>query len=294
MKTLETTKNNPSIGGLLLIDKAEGVTSRSVDNAIGRLFHTHKVGHLGTLDPFATGLLVVAVNKGTKFLPYLEDGEKTYVAELQLGAKTTTGDCLGEVVEEQSVPELSKEEIEASLKSMEGKQKQIPPMTSAKKVEGQALYKMAHKGIEIERKPIDIEILSTKLISYDNVNKRVIFAARVSKGTYMRTFGEDFSVRIGTIGYLKALRRTAIGSISVVEAKPIESVDEGSFLNPLSLMTGIEKVEIRQEFVKKAQDGVAINLENKSERIILVHEGKPIAIYRRKEGTLFVSERGLF
>ena len=141
-------------GGLILIDKPEGMTSREVDNRIGRRFGTHKVGHLGTLDPFATGLLVVAVNRGTKFLPYILDGEKTYQAVLKLGQKNSSGDKTDPIIEEKEVPELDEKKIQDALASMLGKQLQTPPMTSAKKVDGVALYKQAHKGVEVERKPV--------------------------------------------------------------------------------------------------------------------------------------------
>ena len=129
-----------SLSGILLVDKAEGVTSRQIDNAIQKAFKTRKVGHLGTLDPFATGLVLVAVNKATKYLPFLDDSKKRDVASLRLGISTSTGDKDGEVVKEETVPSLSQGDIESALSSFLGESLQIPPMTSAIKVGGKALY----------------------------------------------------------------------------------------------------------------------------------------------------------
>ena len=126
--------------GIILLNKDKGMTSRNVDNAIGHLFHTKRVGHLGTLDPFATGLLVIGVNKGTKFLTYLDDSKKTYIAKLHLGKKTSTGDIDGEIFEEKDVPNFSQEEIEEVFASFLGEGEQIPPMTSAIKIDGVPLY----------------------------------------------------------------------------------------------------------------------------------------------------------
>ena len=156
----KVTKQN----GFILINKRVGVTSRSVDNVIQRLFHTRKVGHLGTLDPFASGLLVIAVNKGCKSLPFLDDSFKTYQATLSLGKSTSTGDLTGEVKEEKEVPVSNVSTIQTIFDSFLGESEQIPPMTSALHHEGKRLYDLSRKGIEIERKPRKIFIKSLKLI----------------------------------------------------------------------------------------------------------------------------------
>ncbi len=139
-------------GGIVYIDKSENMTSRDVDNALQRLFHTRRVGHLGTLDPFATGLLIVAVNEATKCLPFYPDEDKTYVAELRLGFSTETGDLTGAVKQRAAIPELDEGKINAALASFLGDYMQVPPMTSATRMEGKHLYELAHKGIEVERK----------------------------------------------------------------------------------------------------------------------------------------------
>ena len=172
------------LDGIFLIDKEAGMTSRKVDNVLGKRYGTHAVGHLGTLDPFATGLLVVAINKGTKLLTYLNDGDKTYEATLLLGEKTSTGDLEGEVIEKKDVPNISKEKLDEVLRSFLGNSQQIPPKFSAIKVNGVPLYKSARAGKEVEVKPRDITIYSLKGTIE---GKTIRLKAKVSKGTYIRT-----------------------------------------------------------------------------------------------------------
>ncbi len=277
--------------GIILLDKEAGVTSRKVDNLIQRKFAPCKAGHLGTLDPFATGLLIVGVNKGGKYFPYLPDGKKTYVATLKLGVKTTTGDIEGEVEELKSVPPLTKREIECTLSLFLGKSMQIPPMTSAIKVDGCALYKLAHKGKEVERKPREIEIEEIKLLSYEK--DEITFEATVSKGTYVRVLGEDIAAKLGTVGYLTALRRVKIGDISVIDAVKMEEVNENSIIDPTPYVA-LPHVEVNSETKKKVENGVKLPLKEKDVQVLLTCEGKSLAVYEKKEDGLFHSVRGLF
>lgn len=277
--------------GLLLIDKEEGITSRKVDNLVGKRFMTQKVGHLGTLDPFATGLLIVAVGKGTKYLTFLKDEEKTYEACLKLGSKTSTGDNTSPVIEEKEVPLLEEGEVRNALLSLLGESEQIPPMTSAKKVDGVPLYKKAHKGLEVERKPIKINVYEANLDDYNREEKLVFFTVKVSKGTYIRTLGEDLAAKLETVGHLIYLRRTAIGDISVEDAK---SIDEAEFVNPMDLLRHYEIHVISKEEVKDIKDGKPLIINAHDDEILIVNESEPLAIYKRQQNDLFVSERGLF
>ncbi len=277
--------------GLILIDKEAGMTSRKVDNLIGSRFKTHKVGHLGTLDPFATGLLIVGVNKGTKFLPYLKDEEKTYVAELKLGGKTLSGDNTSEVIENKDVPMLTKDDIKSVLSSFLGESEQTPPMTSAKKIDGKPLYKLAHKGISIDRKPNKINVYEIELIEFDKENKIIKFVTTVSKGTYIRTLGEDIAEKLGTYGHLISLRRIAIGNINVKDAK---GIDEANFVDTLCLFVHIEKHYVDKAKIQWVKDGKPLEIESQKDEILIVSESEPLAIYVRKEDNLFVSKRGLF
>ena len=276
--------------GILFIDKPVGMNRRQVDNAIVKLFHTRKVGHLGTLDPFATGLLVIGVNKGNKFLPYLGDETKTYLARLKLGEATSTGDHTGEVVEQADIPALTMQDIKACLDSFLGQGQQIPPMTSAIKVDGTALYELAHQGKEIERKPRDIEVFSIRIV---NVDDNILdFIATVSKGTYMRTLGEDIAEKLGTVGHLKALRRVAIGPIGIEKSTPLEEITESSFVDPLPYFS-LPCLKIQDDDLNKVKNGMKMALDCSSSEVILVHQGSPIAVYE-KEGNLYRCKRGLW
>ncbi len=281
--------------GILIINKKSGLTSRNVDNAIGHFYGTKKVGHLGTLDPFATGLLVIGINKGTKFLPYLDDSRKTYVAKLKLGIKTSTGDLDGEIIQEKDVGNIDLETIKKILTSFIGEGEQIPPMHSAIKINGEPLYKKAHKGIEIERKPRKINVFDLQMISFEN--NVLTFEADVSRGTYIRVLGEDIAEKLGTIGHLISLERTKLGSFKIEEAISLDSLDENSILDPSKYLTSFKTFELEdEEDVKAVFDGVMVYVgEDLGERIIMLKDGKALAIYKRVQDTLtYKPERGLF
>ena len=277
-------------GGLLFIDKGEGVTSRYVDNAIQRLCHIRKVGHLGTLDPFATGLLIVAVGEATKYLPFLPDEEKTYIATLRLGVATDSGDKTGTVIEEAGVPVLQKEQIEAVLRGFLGKSTQIPPMTSAIKRDGTPLYELARKGISIEREPRPVEIYGIELLSFDG--KEIMFETTVSKGTYIRVLGEDIAKKLGTIGHLVSLRRTRVGDIGLEGAMSLETIGDPVFLPPHEYVP-YPRIELSGDRLKKARNGVKLPLDADAPRVLVLGDGNPIAIYEREDGGLYRCLRGL-
>lgn len=278
--------------GIILIDKDIGMTSREVDNRIGRLFSTRKVGHLGTLDPFASGLLLIAINGGTKFLPYLPDTKKTYEATLLLGEKTSSGDKDGEVIKRREIPSLSEEKVNEALSSFLGESYQLPPMSSAIKINGTPLYKLAHKGIEIERKKRPINVYAIELLSLEK--DRISFCVTVSSGTYIRTLGEDIAAKLGSIGHLISLRRTAIGNISVSRAIKLDEAKEDEILDPTPFLD-YEQLEVEEDMVKSIRNGKAIELgEGHQDKLVLTYEKKAVAIYIRKEGNLYKAERGLF
>ena len=281
--------------GIILIDKKEGLTSRNVDNAIGYRFNTKKVGHLGTLDPFATGLLVLGINKGTKYLQYLDDSRKTYVATLKLGIKTSTGDPEGEILEKESVPSISREKIEEVFSSFLGEGEQIPPMTSSIKINGVPLYKKAHKGEEIERKPRKIVIYSLKLIFFEN--DVITFETEVSRGTYIRVLGEDIAKKLGSIGYLTSLRRIALGVFSISEAVSLDSLKDEDILNPAKYLVNFKSFEIEdEEDLADVYNGRMLYVgEDLGEKILITNKGNALAIYKKVQDTLtYKAERGLF
>ena len=278
------------LDGIFLIDKEAGMTSRKVDNILGKRYGTHAVGHLGTLDPFATGLLVVAINKGTKLLQYLNDGDKTYEATLILGEKTSTGDLEGEIIEKKEIPDISQAKLSEVLQSFLGKSLQIPPKFSAIKVNGVPLYKSARQGKEVEVKPREITIYS--LVGTIEGNT-VHFTAKVSKGTYIRTLGEDIAEKLGTVGHLTALRRTSIGDLSVEQAKKIDDIKDEDITNGMTLID-LQKIELNDQEEWKAKNGQTLCFKTKNDKVLLVKNDNLIAVYKRKNENTFVPERGLF
>ena len=209
---------------IINIYKPVGWTSFGVVKKIRGITKEKKVGHGGTLDPFAEGVLIIGTGRDTKKLTEISSDYKSYTATLKLGEATNTLDVEGNVIEKSDIPNLSKVILETVLKGFIGKQKQIPPMFSAKKVNGKKLYELARKNIEIEREPKEIKIQDIKLISFSK--DEIIFETTCSKGTYIRVLGSDIAKAIGTVGYLTKLVRISVGSYSVDEAMQIEEFEK--------------------------------------------------------------------
>ena len=217
------------MNGYLLIDKSKDWTSRDVCNKVQHFFHEKKVGHSGTLDPFATGLLIVCLGSATKTIPLWEEADKEYLAELKLGNKTDTGDETGNIIDSGPVANITTNMIKEIFLSLLGESEQVPPMTSAVHVNGRKLYTYFHQGREIERKPRKIDIKSCDLVSFfDNT---IVFKCRVSKGTYLRTLGETIADKLGTVGYLSNLQRTKIGDVGLERSIPLDQLNELSIIS---------------------------------------------------------------
>ena len=224
--------------GVLIINKPKGYTSHDVVNVLRKKLNTKKVGHTGTLDPNATGVLPILIGTATKISKYLIEHEKTYIATIKLGKKTDTGDAEGKVIEENTnIKDISEEELEKVLKSFIGKQNQIPPMYSAIKVDGKKLYEYAREGIKVELKPREIEILDINLIEFNN--NQIQFSVRCSKGTYIRTLCEDIAEKLGTIGYMKELQRTSVNQFNLEESISIDDLDN---INVQEKIISIEEI----------------------------------------------------
>ena len=284
--------------GFLFIDKQVDWTSRDICNKASHLLGIKKVGHSGTLDPFATGLLILVFGNASKAIPYLEELDKTYIAELCLGKKTSTADLTGEVIKEASYDHVTKEKVKETVASFIGKQTQIPPMTSAIHVNGQKLYELAHKGIEVERKPRDIEVFEISLLSFEG--DKIIFSAKVSKGTYLRTLGEDIAERLGTVGHLTALRRVKIHNYSVTSAKTIDQIDSDSLVSIEQILKEVmDEVFVDETKTVKIKNGVCFSkneLPPVKTNNVLIADAKTreaLAIYQF-DGEKFVCLRGLW
>jgi tRNA pseudouridine55 synthase len=208
--------------GVLLVDKPSGPTSHDIVHKIRRTFHIEKVGHGGTLDPNATGLLIVLLGKGTKLSDQLMGGDKAYTGVMRLGRTTASQDCDGVTLEEKPWEHVTREQVEARMAEWTGDLFQTPPMVSAIKVEGVPLYKMARKGQEIERKPRFIHIYRFAVTEW--APPLVTFDVLCTKGTYVRTLAHDVGQALGCGACLDALRRTQSGGFNVNDALPFDEV----------------------------------------------------------------------
>lgn len=205
---------------IININKPVDWSSFDVVKKIKNITKHKKVGHGGTLDPFASGVLIIGTEKDTKSLSSITNSDKTYEAEIELGKATNTLDTEGEVVREMPIPMMESKNIESTLHSFMGKQKQMPPMFSAKKHNGIRLYKLARMGKEIDREDIDIFISDIGLIDFNR--NSIKFSVECSKGTYVRVLGKDIAERLGTVGYLTELTRTKVGDHLIDDSLSIE------------------------------------------------------------------------
>jgi tRNA pseudouridine55 synthase len=217
--------------GFLLVNKPTTWTSHDVVGYLRKVTHIKKIGHAGTLDPFASGLLLVAIGREhTKRLDEFKGLDKTYIATLRLGAVSDTFDSTG-VITNASDKDILRTEVEEILKNFVGEQSQVPPMYSAKKVNGKKLYKLARKGIEVERKPTLITIYELKILDYTYPLLRL--KIHCSTGTYIRTLAHDIGEKLGVGAYCEQLERTNIGSFSGDNALPIKDFSRDNWKNLL-------------------------------------------------------------
>lgn len=219
-------KLNDAPEGILLVDKPQGITSHDVVSKLRRIFQIKKIGHAGTLDPMATGLLIMLIGKATKVSQYMMSMDKEYTGTVRLGQITDSQDAEGELLEERPVPELAEADVRTQMKGFLGDQYQLPPMFSAKKINGQKLYKLARKGQTVEREPRVIHISKFEMTAF--ALPLVSFRVNCSKGTYVRTIAHDLGEKLGCGGHLCELRRTAVGSFRIEDAQTIEALAEMS------------------------------------------------------------------
>ncbi len=215
------------IEGVLLVDKPAAHTSHDVVARLRGILRMKRIGHAGTLDPMATGLLIILVGKATRVSQYLIGLDKEYEGAVELGRTTDSQDADGEVVTTRPVPPLGEAELKAALQGFIGDQYQLPPMYSAIKIGGVPLYKSARRGEEVEREPRFIRVVSWELLGL--ALPRFDFRMRVSKGTYVRTLAHDLGERLGCGAHLATLRRTAIGSFRVADALTLDQLEALSF-----------------------------------------------------------------
>lgn len=222
-ETRQPRQPRRALHGVLLLDKPLGWSSNDALQKAKGILRAEKAGHTGTLDPLATGLLPICFGAATKFSQVSLDADKAYRATLRLGQTRAGGDLEGEVLQERAVEGVTRQAIEAACAALTGKIEQLPPMHSALKKDGKALYEYARAGIEVERTPRAVTIHAIDIVSWDAAAELVI-DVRCSKGTYIRTLAEDLGERLGCGAHLAALRRTASGALSVDDAVTLEAL----------------------------------------------------------------------
>ena len=264
------------IDGILIVDKPEGLTSHDVVARLRRILKTKRIGHTGTLDPFATGVLVMLVGKATRLAQFLDKDKKEYLATIRFGFETDTGDVSGSSKRIQNSKfKIQNEEIEEALKDFRGEIEQTPPMYSAKKVAGKKLYELARKGIEIERKPVKITIYEIEKMENGKwkMENGKTFDVKIrvacSAGTYVRTLAEDIGKKLEVGAHLSALRRTCAGQFNLSKAVTIEELEEIVSKDKLcevmismnDALAHLPKVVLNEVEIKNAQNGKKLKFE---------------------------------
>ncbi len=271
------------MNGLFIVDKEEGMTSRDVVDEIIRKTETRKVGHTGTLDPIATGVLLVCVGKATKFVSYLTAKEKEYEAKVCLGVETDTLDRTGTIMKEEKVS-LTEAEIDAVLASMIGKQEQEVPIYSAKRVNGKKLYEYAREHQEVELPKREIEVFELNRISPIEEREGHLFftiRAKVSKGTYIRGLIRDIANSLHTVGSMEELRRTKQGSFSIEEATPISQLRLKDLYPISKIVEKIPSVVCDERLKKEILNGKILKNIYHQEMIVFKDEdGLLLAVYQ--------------
>ncbi|MDD4987943.1 MAG: tRNA pseudouridine(55) synthase TruB [Candidatus Izemoplasmatales bacterium] len=281
--------------GILLIDKPSGVTSHDVVQKIRFFLQTHSIGHTGTLDPLATGLLVLCVGKATKFVKFLTNHDKSYQADILLGIQTDTDDITGKVLKKTDPSQLSDEKIQSVIHRFYGNMKQIPPAYSAIKVDGKKLYQYARNEQQIpivEPREIEIKSISDFSIVRSTTDITLKMTLLVSKGTYIRAIARDIGECLHVGGCLKQLTRMQVGEFNLKDAQSLDEIERGNpqFLNPLSFL-GFPRITVDDVWGKKVMNGVKMPIAMFQEitpTIIESREGDVLAVYEPDENQTYM------
>ena len=268
--------------GFIIVNKPKDMTSHAVCNKIRSIMHTKKVGHSGTLDPLATGVLVVAVGKATKLINYLENQDKTYVAEALFGIQTDSYDILGNVLNKDDLSNPTDSEIDAQLEVLKGSETQIPPIYSAIKVNGKKLYDYAKNGEMVEILPRKIKIHSLKRIS-NIIDKKVSIEVSANKGFYVRSLINDLGISLNTYAVMSNLIRTKAGKYDITISQTLEEIKEnGPIIYSIEdTFSHLKRIDVNDYMAKLVLNGVILDERQFSlnEMFKIYHNDKLIAIY---------------
>jgi tRNA pseudouridine55 synthase len=267
------------MNGILVVNKEPNMTSRDVVNILTKFFNTKKIGHTGTLDPIAEGVLVICLGKYTKLCDLLTSKYKEYIATIKLGIKTDTSDITGTVIEEKDF-NITKEQIIEVLNSFKGESLQQVPIYSAVKVNGKKLYEYAREGKEVELPTRNINITSIELISFNN--DEIVFKTTVSKGTYIRSLIEDICTKLNTVGTMSKLIRTKQGEFTIEKSYTLEDIKNNNYklLSLEEVLKDMESIDIDESLLKPVNNGAVINKIFKGDMACLKYDNKIIAIYK--------------
>ena len=282
--------------GVLVIDKPGGLTSHDVVNRVRRILHERSVGHLGTLDPLATGVLPLVAGRMTRLAQFYTASEKTYEGVIRFGFATDTYDAEGEPQAEPQTIKATLEQLRELSGRFRGRIRQMPPPFSAKKIHGVPAYKLARKHREVELEPVEVEIKEFDLFDWDGENAR--FRARVASGTYMRSVAHEMGQILGCGAHLASLRRTALGEFALADARSLEELEQAAqqarteelFIHPRKLLPEMPGVTANEEMLARIRVGRAVNLPELSRARqvkVFYGQGELVAIATRVAGTLF-------
>ena len=269
------------MNGIIIINKPKNLTSNNVVNKVKHILNS-KVGHTGTLDPNATGVLPLLLGDGTKFSKYLINHDKKYRATLKLGIKMSTADGEGEVIEQKDVDDniFKKEMLEEVLKTFIGKQTQVPPIYSAIKVNGKKLYDYARKGIKVDVPAREIEIYGINLVDFNKENKTIAFDVECSKGTYIRSLCEDIADKLNTVGYMLDLDRLIVGDFKIENSVTIDELEANAnneewvnnhIISAEEIMEKYPRIDIPTKKLDWFLNGVKLDVENKEDGVYKVY-----------------------
>lgn len=281
------------IHGFLNIDKPVGMTSHDVVAKLRRLAGQKRIGHGGTLDPAATGVLPIALGEATRLISYLVDGRKSYRATIELGRSTTTDDAEGTIVEERPVPPLSRDDLEAALQPFVGTIMQVPPMYSAIQVAGQRMYDLARQGQTVDLAPRPVEIEQIEIVEWQS--PLLTLDIRCGKGTYIRAIARDLGVALGCGAHLVTLRRTQVGPLDVAAAVPLPTLLEdralldAHLLSPEIAVADWPRTDLDQAKTKRIRNGLPLVLRGFAEDeggLVRAHgpDHKLLALLRYEDG----------
>lgn len=267
---------------ILNVYKELGMTSRDVVNILSKHFQTKKVGHTGTLDPIASGVLIVCTEKDTKLVDLITAEYKEYVATCKLGLKTDTGDITGNVIEECSY-NFKESDLQNVLHSFLGSSTQTVPLYSAVKINGKKLYEYARNNIPVTLPVRNINIRDIELLNFSGTE--FTFRVVVSKGTYIRSLIEDICASLSTVGTMSALKRTKQGKYRVEDANKIEDIlhDKYNLISVLNVLSDYPKVTLDFDLYKKVKNGAKISLNSNDKIVLLVYNNLPVALYEQED-----------